>query len=56
MTTKAEKRLMVLDNKRKRLAARKAEAAKKHKPTGLLHALHVEATRQLIKAELRIHK
>lgn len=56
MTTRIEKRREALSSKCQRIAERKAEAAKRRKSIGLLHALHVEAVRQLIKTEIRAEK
>lgn len=56
MSTKTEKRLMVLSNKCAKLKARKVEAASHRKSTDAIHSKHVEAMRQLLKAELRAER
>lgn len=56
MTTRTEKRLLVLSNKRKRLMDRLVKAAEDHKPTRDLQARLVDATRLQIRAELAIER
>lgn len=56
MSTKNEKRLIVLSNKRDRIMKRKAQAAREHKSTGALHAEHVDVTCKLLRAEHRANK
>lgn len=56
MTTRTEKRLLVISNKRQRLMQRIARAGSAHKATRALEAKLVDATAEQLRAEVRLER
>lgn len=56
MTTRNEKRLIVLSNQRKRIADRIIKSAREHKSTKDLQARLIDATTEQLKLERRLER